>query len=98
MCVSKGYIHSTIVYLTVLLSSLVKQYGDQRLTSAKGAHVMGNIVSRALHRPQLKVPTFGFKYREASPVFADTIAQYIWHRRSMARASSSTLLLGNIIY
>ena len=47
MCVSKGYIHSTIVYLTVLLSSLVKQYGDQRLASAKGAHVMGNIVSRA---------------------------------------------------
>ena len=37
---------STIVYLSVMLSSLVKQCGDLRLTSAKWCSCDGNIVSR----------------------------------------------------
>ena len=55
----KGYKHvfiqgirSTIVYLSVLLSRLVKQYGDQRLASAKGAHVMATSFP-----PSARLPT-----------------------------------------
>ena len=55
----------------------VKQCGDQRVASAKGAHVLATSFPPSVYRPQLKAATFGFKYREVRPVSADAITQYL---------------------
>ena len=59
---------STIASLSILLSRLVKQWGDQRVASAKGAHVLATSFPPSVYRPELKAATFGFKYREVRPV------------------------------